>query len=218
MKQITRSVVPFLLLMPFFGCAQNNNNSKHNEIEMTEIGDSINYDTATFGAGCFWCVEAVFQQMKGVVRVESGYAGGAVKNPTYKEVCNGTTGHAEVARIWFDSAIIDYETLLEIFWHSHDPTTLNRQGGDEGTQYRSVIYYHSESQREMAETSKLATDSSGLWPNPIVTEISEVPIYYAAEDYHQNYLDNNPNQAYCSAVVGPKVQKVRKRFKHLLKE
>ena len=218
MKQIVRSIVPLLLLLPFFGCAQNGDKENDNSEDMTEQTDSLNLDTATFGAGCFWCVEAVFQQMKGVHKVESGYAGGFIKNPTYKEVCSGQTGHAEVARIWFDSSIISYETLLEIFWHSHDPTTLNRQGGDEGTQYRSVIYYHNDAQKLLAEASKSATDTSGLWPNPIVTEITAVPTYYPAENYHQNYLNNNPNQPYCSAVVGPKVQKVRKQFKHLLKE
>lgn len=218
MKQILKSVVPFLLVLPFFGCAQVKENSTTEDALMKEVTDTTTLDTATFGAGCFWCVEAVFQQMKGVVKVESGYAGGTVNNPTYKEVCSGTTGHAEVARIWFNPSIITYETLLEIFWHSHDPTTLNRQGADKGTQYRSVIFYHNDEQKVAAETSKAATDSSGLWDDPIVTEISAVPTYYPAEDYHQNYLENNPNQPYCSAVVAPKVQKVRKKFKHLLKE
>ncbi len=218
MKQMVKSIVPLLLLLPFFGCAQNNNIDTDKSEDMTTETDNLNLDTATFGAGCFWCVEAVFQQMKGVHKVESGYAGGFIDNPTYKQVCSGQTGHAEVARIWFDSSIISYETLLEIFWHSHDPTTLNRQGADEGTQYRSVIYYHNDEQKTMAEASKSATDTSGLWPNPIVTEITAVPTYYPAENYHQNYLNNNPNQPYCSAVVGPKVQKVRKQFKHLLKE
>lgn len=215
---MVKSIVPLLLLLPFFGCAQNNNIDTDKSEDMTTETDNLNLDTATFGAGCFWCVEAVFQQMKGVHKVESGYAGGFIDNPTYKQVCSGQTGHAEVARIWFDSSIISYETLLEIFWHSHDPTTLNRQGADEGTQYRSVIYYHNDEQKTMAEASKSATDTSGLWPNPIVTEITAVPTYYPAENYHQNYLNNNPNQPYCSAVVGPKVQKVRKQFKHLLKE
>lgn len=218
MKLLVKSVVPILVLLPFFGCAQKKAKPVKEEIEMSESVNNVNMDTATFGAGCFWCVEAVFQQMKGVIKVESGYAGGVVDNPTYKEVCSGTTGHAEVARIWYDTSIISYETLLEIFWHSHDPTTLNRQGGDKGTQYRSVIFYHNDDQKQKALAIKQATDTSGLWPNPIVTEISAVPTYYPAENYHQNYLENNPNQPYCSAVVGPKVQKVRKQFKHLLKE
>ncbi len=213
-----KTTILLSVLLPLFGCAQNKNNTTVNKQEMTENIDSMQLDTATFGAGCFWCVEAVFQQMKGVHKVESGYAGGQVKNPSYKEVCTGTTGHAEVARIWFDPSVIGYETLLEIFWHSHDPTTLNRQGADKGTQYRSVIYYHNEAQKATAMASKDSTDASGLWPDPIVTEISAVPVYYPAEDYHQNYLENNPNQPYCSAVVGPKVQKVRKKFKNLLKD
>lgn len=213
-----KSIVPFLLLLPFFGCAQSEKSNQDEKENMMEVSNNVQLDTVTFGAGCFWCVEAVFQQMKGVHKVESGYAGGDSENPTYKEVCSGRSGHAEVARIWFDSSIISFETLLEIFWHSHDPTTLNRQGGDEGTEYRSVIFYHNETQKQVAEASKSATDTSGLWPNPIVTEISAVPTYYAAENYHQNYLDNNPKQPYCSAVVGPKVQKVRKQFKHLLKD
>lgn len=209
------SIVLMAALIPLSGCAQESN---ENTTEMTEeVITGENVDTATFGAGCFWCVEAVFQQMKGVLKVESGYTGGHTKNPTYKEVCSGMTGHAEVARIWFDTTVISYETLLEIFWHSHDPTTLNRQGADKGTQYRSAIYYHSDKQKEIAEASKAATDSSDLWPNPIVTEITEAGTYYPAEDYHQNYLENNPEQSYCAIVVAPKVQKVRKQFKHLLK-
>jgi peptide-methionine (S)-S-oxide reductase len=179
--------------------------------------DSMKLDTATFGAGCFWCVEAVFQDMKGVYKVESGYAGGHLKNPSYKEVCAGTTGHAEVARIWFDSSVISYEVLLQILWHAHDPTTMNRQGGDVGTQYRSVVYYHNDAQKLAAEKSKAETDSSGLWSNPIVTAIEPINNYYPAEDYHQNYFNNNSTQSYCSAVIGPKVQKIRKEFKHLLK-
>jgi len=217
MKSRIKSIVTVLIVLPFFGCAQSKTQQDSKKQDST-IMENVKLDTATFGAGCFWCVEAVFQQMKGVEKVESGYAGGFVENPTYKQVCGGNTGHAEVARIWFDPSIISYETLLTIFWHSHDPTTLNRQGADEGTQYRSVIFYHNEVQKNAAILSKSQTDSSGLWPNPIVTEISKVPTYYPAEDYHQNYLNNNPNQPYCSAVVGPKVQKVRKEFKHLLKE
>lgn len=217
MKSSIKTIVTVLMVLPFFGCAQSKTQQEDKKQDSTTM-ENVKLDTATFGAGCFWCVEAVFQQMKGVEKVESGYAGGHVENPTYKQVCSGTTGHAEVARIWFDPSIISYETLLTIFWHSHDPTTLNRQGADEGTQYRSVIFYHNEAQKQAAMLSKTQTDSSGLWPNPIVTEISEVPAYYPAEDYHQNYLNNNPNQPYCSAVVGPKVQKVRKEFKHLLKD
>lgn len=177
-----------------------------------------NLDTATLGAGCFWCVEAIFQDLKGVYKVESGYSGGNVKNPTYEEVCTGTTGHVEVARIIFDPEIISFEQLLEVFWHTHDPTTLNRQGADVGTQYRSVIFYHNEKQKEIAETSKQKTDSSRLWNAPIVTEISPLKEYYSAENYHQNYYNNNTNQPYCSAVIAPKLQKFFKEFGYLLKE
>ncbi|MFC2092269.1 peptide-methionine (S)-S-oxide reductase MsrA [Bacteroidota bacterium] len=177
-----------------------------------------NLDTATLGAGCFWCVEAIFQDLKGVHKVKSGYSGGHINNPTYKEVCTGTTGHAEVARIIFDPGIISFEQLLEVFWHTHDPTTLNRQGADVGTQYRSVIFYHNEKQKEIAEISKQKTDSSGLWNAPIVTEVGPLKEYYAAEDYHQNYFNNNTNQPYCSAVIAPKLQKFFKKFGYLLKE
>lgn len=173
---------------------------------------------ATFGAGCFWCVEAVFQQMEGVESVVSGYAGGHVPNPTYKEVCNGTTGHAEVAQITYDPAQVSYEELLEVFWRTHDPTTLNRQGNDVGTQYRSAIFYHDEHQKAIAETSKAAAEESGLWDDPIVTEITELNNYYLAEDYHQNYYNLNPNQPYCVFVISPKVAKFRKLFKEKLKQ
>jgi len=172
---------------------------------------------ATFGAGCFWCVEAVFQDLKGVSNVISGYAGGHVENPDYENVCNGTTGHAEVAQLTFDPKIITYQQLLDVFWHVHDPTTLNRQGADVGTQYRSVIFYHDEAQRQLAETSKQATDASDLWKNPIMTEISPLIKFYPAEGYHQNYYKNNAGQGYCSMVIAPKVQKLYREFGHLLK-
>jgi peptide-methionine (S)-S-oxide reductase len=175
-------------------------------------------ELATLGAGCFWCVEAVYQEVDGIVSVESGYAGGHVKNPSYREVCAGTTGHAEVARIAFDPKKITFEQVLEVFWHTHDPTTLNRQGNDVGTQYRSSIFYHSEAQRQAAEASKAKTDASGLWPKPIVTEIVPLSNYYKAEDYHQNYYRQNSSQPYCSLVIAPKLAKFRKEFKHLLKK
>ena len=167
---------------------------------------------ATFGGGCFWCVEAVFQQLKGVESVVSGYAGGQTENPTYKEICNGDTGHAEVIQITFDPEHVSFEDLLEVFWKTHDPTTLNQQGADVGTQYRSVVFYHDDTQRELAETYKAKLNESGIFPNPIVTEISPVPTFYAAEDYHQNYFNENPGQPYCMAVVGPKVEKFRAVF------
>lgn len=173
--------------------------------------------TATFGAGCFWCIEAVFAELKGVERVKSGYSGGTIKNPSYREVCTGRTGHAEVVSIEFDPEIIGYAELLEVFWTVHDPTTLNRQGGDVGTQYRSVIFYHDEYQKTIAEISKEAADESGSWNDPIVTEIAPFTAFYPAEDYHDNYFALNGDQPYCSAVVRPKVEKFRHLFAAKLK-
>lgn len=169
-------------------------------------------DTATFGAGCFWCVEAVFQDLSGVVSVTSGYTGGQVKNPSYREVCNGTTGHAEVAQIVYDPSKVTFDELLEVFWQTHDPTTLNRQGADAGTQYRSAIFYNNENQRERAEYFKQKLNEESIWPKPIVTEISPLTLFYPAEDYHQNYFSMNPDQAYCRAVIRPKVEKFHKAF------
>lgn len=174
------------------------------------------WEVATLGAGCFWCVEAVFQELKGVHAVESGYMGGQKPNPTYQEVCSGLTGHAEVARITFDPAVISYEQLLEVFWTTHDPTTLNRQGNDVGTQYRSVIFYHTEHQKQIAENAKKKV-ATQLWQDPIVTEIVPADVFYKAEDYHQNYYSMNPEQGYCRVIINPKIEKFRKKFKHLLK-
>ena len=168
-------------------------------------------DIATLGGGCFWCVEAVFQRIEGVLSVKPGYAGGDIKNPTYKQICTGKTGHAEVAKIEFDSDKITYSQILNIFWQSHDPTTLNRQGNDVGTQYRSVIFFHDDSQREIAEKSKIDADKSGYWDNKIVTEITLLNNYYDAEDYHDNYYNNNPNQPYCLFVIKPKLDKLEKQ-------
>lgn len=183
----------------------------------TESSNPHSLDTATFGAGCFWCVEAVYQQLEGVISVTSGYSGGSIKNPTYKEVCSGLTGHAEVCRIVFDPKVITYPELLQAFWVSHDPTTLNRQGNDLGTQYRSVIYYHSNEQKELAEKYKKELDASHAYPDPIVTEISPLAEFYPAEDYHQNYFNENGDQPYCQFVVKPKVEKFKKVFKEKLK-
>jgi peptide-methionine (S)-S-oxide reductase len=175
-------------------------------------------ETATLGGGCFWCVEAVFQEVKGVTAVESGYAGGKTDNPTYKEICTGTTGHAEVCQIKFDTAVISFKDILEVFFKTHDPTTLNRQGNDKGTQYRSVIFYHSPEQKELAEKVKKELDASGAFKNPIVTEISPISKYTKAEEYHQNYFKNNPDQGYCAYVIAPKMDKFRKVFKEKLKD
>jgi len=168
-------------------------------------------ETATLGGGCFWCVEAVYQRVDGVIDVKPGYAGGHVKNPTYKEICTGNTGHAEVARVEFDPELISYDQILNVFWQAHDPTTVNRQGNDVGIQYRSVIFYHSESQKETAEKSKVEAGKSGYWTEPVVTEITELNNYSEAEDYHNNYYNDNPNQPYCMFVIKPKLDKLEKR-------
>lgn len=172
---------------------------------------------ATLGAGCFWCVEAVFQQLEGVETVISGYTGGKIKNPTYREVCSGLTGHAEVAQITYDPQVISFEDILEVFWKTHDPTTLNKQGADVGTQYRSAIFYHDDEQKRIAEMFKKELDRSGAFEKPIVTEISPLEDFYPAEDYHQNYFNQNPEQPYCQYVVKPKVEKVKRVFKEKLK-
>lgn len=186
-------------------------------VESENSGDK-EYQQATLGAGCFWCVEAIYQRVNGVVSVESGYSGGHVEDPTYNQVVSGNTGHAEVIRFKFDPDVISFEELLEVFWHTHDPTTLNRQGADVGPQYRSVIFYHDEDQKKIAEQSMKKTDTSDLWEDPIVTEISPLINYYKAEDYHQNYFNNNPNAGYCSVVIAPKLAKFKKDFPHLLQE
>ena len=176
-----------------------------------------NTETATLGAGCFWCVEAVFQDLRGVQRVISGYTGGETPNPTYREICGGNTGHAEVIQITFDPEVISFEDLLYVFWRTHDPTTLNRQGADTGTQYRSAIFYHSDEQREIAERSKTEADAAGLYSDPIVTEITPASEFYEAELYHQNFYKQNPNQGYCRVVIDPKVRKLGKEFGDKLK-
>ena len=175
-------------------------------------------EIATLGSGCFWCTEAVYLSVKGVKEVVSGYCGGKVKNPTYREVCSGLTGHAEVVQVKFDPTVISYSEILEIFWNTHDPTTLNRQGADEGTQYRSVVFYHSEGQRQTAESYKAQLDKSGVYRNKIVTEITPVATFYKAEDYHQNYFALNPEQGYCQYVIRPKVDKFKKQYASKLKK
>jgi peptide-methionine (S)-S-oxide reductase len=174
-------------------------------------------DMATFGLGCFWCAEAIFEDLKGVHSAISGYSGGSVPNPSYQAVCSGKTGHAEVCQITFDPQIISYDKLLEIFWKTHDPTTLNQQGNDIGTQYRSVIFYHNEEQKMKAEHYKEELNNSGSWDNPVVTEITAFDKFYEAEEYHQHYFERNPNQGYCSFIIAPKVEKFRKVFNDKLK-
>lgn len=215
MKYIILSL--FVLGFSFSSCAQSKNkpaNGKKEETKNMVLKEGL--ETATFGAGCFWCVEAIFQDLKGVELVTSGYSGGKVKNPTYREVCTGTTGHAEVIQIRFDPKVISFENLLRVFFTTHDPTTLNRQGADTGTQYRSVIFYHNESQKEIAERMKKEFAPS-IWDDPIVTEISPYTDFYIAEDYHQNYYKDNPNQGYCRIVINPKVKKFREMYADWLK-
>jgi peptide-methionine (S)-S-oxide reductase len=175
-------------------------------------------ETATLGAGCFWCVEAVFQNLKGVDQVVSGYAGGTFAYPTYEQVCRGTTGHVEVVHITFDPETISFAEILDVFWRTHDPTTLNRQGHDVGTQYRSVIFYHDEEQKTAAEKSKNEAEASGVWSAPIVTEIVPFTNFYKAGDNHQNYYRTNPDQPYCQVVIDPKISKLRKEFQAKLKD
>jgi len=177
-----------------------------------------NVDTATFGTGCFWCTEAIFEELKGVLKVTSGYSGGHVKNPTYKEVCTGETGHAECVQVQYEPSKISYDELLEVFFQVHDPTSLNKQGADEGTQYRSVIFFHNDEQKNKAEYYKAELDKSGAFPRPIVTEIAPVARFYVAEDYHQEYYENNKNSnPYCSVVIRPKLEKFKKVFSDKLK-
>lgn len=174
-------------------------------------------DTATFGAGCYWCTEAQFQQLKGVKKVESGFTGGHIEHPTYKEVCSGTTGHAEVCNVYYDPAVITFDELLAAFWTCHDPTQLNRQGNDVGTQYRSAIFYHNELQHRKSEDYKKRLNDEKVFDNPVVTEVAPFTVFYKAEDYHQNYYNANGDQPYCSFVVRPKVEKFKKVFKDKLK-
>lgn len=209
--------LPLWLLMAF-GCESGAQSVLPNR-DMTEKEiQKTNTDTATLGAGCFWCVEAVFQELDGVMSVTSGYMGGQTENPTYKEVCGGQTGHAEVARIIYDPSKITFKELLEVFWQTHDPTTLNRQGADVGTQYRSAIFYHSDAQREEAERLKKELNAAGAWDSPIVTEITEAGTFYPAENYHQNYYNQNSDAAYCQFVIRPKLDKFRKVFGDKLKK
>jgi peptide-methionine (S)-S-oxide reductase len=196
-------------------CQSQPDNTKKEKKEMNN--DLTKYevaglDTAIFGAGCFWCVEAVFQRIEGVEKVISGYSGGFIKNPPYREVCEGTTGHAEVCMLLFDPKKVSFETLLSVFWQTHDPTTLNKQGHDVGTQYRSAIFYVNDAQKLSAEKYKQELDASGAFKNPIVTEVTAYTNFYPAEDYHQNYYNQNSSQSYCQFVIAPKLEKFEKVF------
>jgi peptide-methionine (S)-S-oxide reductase len=174
-------------------------------------------ESATLGGGCFWCLEAVYVELRGVEKVASGYAGGHVRNPTYREVCNGTTGHAEVVQVTFDPAVISYRDILRVFFTIHDPTTLNRQGADVGTQYRSAIFYHDEAQKQSAIEAMTEVAAQRIWPNPLVTELAPLDAFYPAEEYHHNYFALNPMQPYCQVVIAPKVAKFRKHYFQQLK-
>lgn len=176
-----------------------------------------NLDTATLAGGCFWCIEAIFQQVDGVVTAKSGYMGGGIANPTYREVCSGLTGHAEVVQIIYDPQKVSFAKLLEVFFTVHNPTSLNRQGADIGTQYRSAIFYHSEEQKSVAETVIAKLNNSGTWSDPIVTEVTAAQPFYVAEDYHQNYFNDNKRQPYCQVVILPKMEKFQKVFKEIMK-
>ncbi len=213
-------LVPIISLMALQSCAQKDSNTKTKKEakKMTTTTTNTNLDTATFGTGCFWCTEAVFQQLNGVEKVTSGYSGGHTAKPTYKEVCSGTTGYAECLNIVYDTTKITFDELLEVFWQVHDPTTLNRQGADVGTQYRSVVFYHNDEQKAKVEKYKAELDKSGAWDNPVVTSIEKMEIFYPAEDYHQNYYINNTGDGYCQFVIRPKVEKFEKVFKDKLKK
>jgi peptide-methionine (S)-S-oxide reductase len=207
----------------FFSCAQTQNAEKNMTTNLNPSNSTVadastrETDTATFGTGCFWCTEAIFQQLDGVLKVTSGYSGGHVANPSYKDVTTGTTGHAECIQVVYDPQKLSFDDLLEVFWQTHDPTTLNRQGNDEGPQYRSVIFYHDAAQKEKAEKYKTELDKSGAWDKPIVTEISPFKEFYVAENYHQDYYSQNGSQPYCYYVIRPKLEKFKKVFKSKLK-
>lgn len=190
---------------------------KSREVERRPMNGKPEWKLATFGNGCFWCTEAVFQRLKGVEKVEPGYSGGHVENPTYEQVCTGTTGHAESIQISYDPSIVPYDQLLEVFWKTHDPTTKNRQGNDIGPQYRSVVFYHDEEQKRLADGYKMKLEEERIWNRPIVTEIVPFSRFWPAEDYHRNYYNNNPSKGYCSVVITPKIEKLKKIFKDRLK-
>lgn len=220
----TISLFTFLMLcgMVAISCAQSDKKQKKTMDKSTVALDETNVnmegtETATFGTGCFWCTEAVLESLDGVKKVVSGYSGGHDPHPTYKAVCTGETGHAECVEVVFDPKVITYADLLEAFFRSHDPTSLNRQGNDVGTQYRSVIFYHNEEQKRLAEQAKEELDKSGAYTKPIVTEITPAVKFFIAEDYHQNYFANNPDQGYCAFVIAPKLDKFKKVFRDKLR-
>lgn len=223
MKLLVVTAHLLLVLCMLWGCNNNLNPNKTMTSETnttppaTTIETGLATDTATFGTGCFWCTEAVFQELEGVLKVTSGYSGGHVRNPTYEQVCEKNTGHAEVVQVVYDPTKINFDELLEVFWQTHDPTTLNRQGNDVGPQYRSVIFYHNEEQKVKSEKYKAALDKSGAFDKPIVTAIEPFRNFYTAEKYHQDYYNNNGAAPYCYYVIRPKLEKFEKVFKNKLR-
>ena len=219
--QIIRGISLLLVTANFSASAQEHNyelSKTFRQMNNNAPGKkSHSLETATFGAGCYWCTEAQFQQLKGVEKVESGFSGGHIDHPSYKQVCTGTTGHAEVCNITYDPSVISFYELLAAFWTCHDPTTLNRQGNDVGTQYRSVIFYHNDEQKTKAEQYLRKLNDEKAWDKPVVTEISPFTAFFKAEDYHQNYYNENGDEPYCHFVIGPKVDKFKKIFKGKLK-
>ena len=219
MKQNIFAVL--MAILSLSSCAQQTKDAPNMETKSSSALASTSaaaFDTATFGAGCFWCVEAQFQMLEGVLKVESGFSGGHVKNPSYKEVCTGSTGHAEVCNITYDPLKISYDEMLAAFWQTHDPTQLNRQGNDVGTQYRSAIYYHNDNQKALAEKYKQKLNEENVYDKPVVTEIAPFTVFYKAEDYHADYFKNNGEESYCQFVIRPKVEKFQKVFKAKLKK
>jgi len=208
-------ITPLALLSG--ACTDSSSKPIYQSLSETVIPAGLKTDTATFATGCFWCTEAIFQELKGVLKATSGYSGGTAVNPSYEEVCTGTTGHAECLQIVYDPKVITYDELLEVFWEAHDPTSLNRQGNDVGTQYRSAIFYHNPEQKQKAEHYKSELDKSGAYNKPVVTEITPFTVFYPAENYHQDYYKLNGSQPYCSFVIRPKVEKFEKVFKDKLK-
>jgi peptide-methionine (S)-S-oxide reductase len=210
--------ISLFVVFGFVRCTANQNTTATVTTQDTMTIDSTKIETAILAGGCFWCLDAVYRRMEGVITVESGYSQGKVLQPTYEDVCSGSTGHAEVVKITYDTNLTSYAEILEVFWRIHNPTTLNRQGNDMGTQYRSGIYYLNESQAEIAQKSKAAAEEAGLWEGKIVTEIEALNNYFSAEAYHQDYFTNNPNNSYCVYVVGEKVEKFKKLFADKLKK
>ena len=219
MKKLVYSLAGLIVLLACTNTQSKKKNFSNEEKQKPiQIMDKNNLDTATFGGGCFWCVEAIYLQLNGVISVESGYSGGQRANPTYEQVCSGATGHAEVVQIIYDTTKISFDELLQVFWTVHDPTTLNRQGADVGTQYRSVVFYHNDRQKELTTSYIQKLNAENAFSNPVVTEVSPFTVFYKAEDYHQDYYNQNKSQPYCSLVIQPKVEKFKKVFGDKLKK